>query len=307
MRYHPEIDGLRAVAVVPVILFHAGFPAFSGGFVGVDVFFVISGFLITTIIVADLEAGRFSFARFYERRARRILPALFLVVVACIPFAWFWMLPGQLERFAQSVVSVCVFMSNVLFWRQSGYFEPATDLRPLLHTWSLAVEEQFYIVYPVLLLALWRVAKGRVAAALTVAAAISLALCVVASQYQPTANFYLLPTRAWELFVGALCALRPVRPHRRQDDLLAWAGLAAILVAVATFDETTPFPSLWTLLPVVGTCFLLIYAVPTSGPGRVLSTPSLVGLGIVSYGAYLWHQPLFAFARLRTTRRSCWA
>lgn len=141
MRYRPEIDGLRAIAVVPVILFHAGFPAFSGGFVGVDVFFVISGYLITSTIVKDLEEGRFSFARFYERRARRILPALFVVVIFCVPFAWALMLPQDLERFAESVASVVLFASNILFWRQSGYFEPATDLRPLLHTWSLAVEE----------------------------------------------------------------------------------------------------------------------------------------------------------------------
>src|SRR6056297_1339994 len=150
MQYRPEIDGLRAVAVVPVILFHAGFALFSGGYVGVDVFFVISGYLITSLILEDLDRGTFSLLHFYERRARRIFPALFLVVAACIPFAWALMLPDQLKDFSQSVAAVILFSSNVLFWQESGYFDGAAELKPLLHTWSLAVEEQFYIVFPFL-------------------------------------------------------------------------------------------------------------------------------------------------------------
>lgn len=155
MKYRPEIDGLRTVAVVPVILFHAGFGLFSGGFVGVDVFFVISGYLITTILIDDLERGQFSILKFYDRRARRILPALFLVMLCSIPFAWFWMLPDQLSDFANSLVAVSLFVSNILFW-QSGYFAPAAELKPLLHTWSLAVEEQYYLLFPVFLFLVWR-------------------------------------------------------------------------------------------------------------------------------------------------------
>ena len=148
MNYRREIDGLRAVAVLPVILFHAGFNVFSGGYVGVDVFFVISGYLITTILINELEEERFSIARFYERRARRILPALFVVMLACLPFAYMWMLPSQLKDFAQSLVAVVFFGSNILFWRESGYFAADAEIKPLLHTWSLVVEEQYYIVFP---------------------------------------------------------------------------------------------------------------------------------------------------------------
>ena len=159
MDYRREIDGLRAIAVVPVILFHAGFETFSGGFVGVDVFFVISGYLITSIILAELEQGKFSIVNFYERRARRILPALFLVMLVCIPFAWLWLLPSDMKDFSQSLVAVAVFASNILFWRESGYFDTAAELKPLLHTWSLAVEEQYYVLFPLFLMLFWRLGK----------------------------------------------------------------------------------------------------------------------------------------------------
>lgn len=155
MQYRREIDGLRAVAVLPVIFFHAGFEVFQGGFIGVDVFFVISGYLITSIILADQEQGAFSLIYFYERRARRILPALFIVMLACIPFAWFWLLPLDMMAFSESLVAATMYLANVLFWHQSGYFA-ATELKPLLHTWSLAVEEQYYALFPLLLMIAWR-------------------------------------------------------------------------------------------------------------------------------------------------------
>ena len=147
MKYRAEIDGLRALAVFPVIFFHAGFELFNGGFVGVDVFFVISGYLITTILIEDIENKRFSIVYFYERRARRILPALFLVMLSCIPFAWFWLTPNDLKDFGESLIAVSTFSSNFLFWLESGYFEATAELKPLLHTWSLAVEEQYYIIF----------------------------------------------------------------------------------------------------------------------------------------------------------------
>ena len=161
MKYRPEIDGLRAVAVLPVILFHAGLESFNGGFVGVDVFFVISGFLITSILIRDIESDRFSLSQFYERRARRILPALFFVMLCMLPFAWLWMLPHQLEDFSQGLIAVCLFVSNLLFWRQSDYFAPATEENPLLHTWSLAVEEQYYVLFPLFLVFAWRWGKRK--------------------------------------------------------------------------------------------------------------------------------------------------
>lgn len=154
MNYRSEIDGLRAVAVIPVILFHAGFKIFSGGFVGVDIFFVISGYLITTLLLNDLQAGNFFLVQFYERRARRILPALFFVIFACLPFAWFWLTPQDMKSFSQSVIATSLFASNILFSRTSNYFDTSTALKPLIHTWSLSVEEQYYVLFPLILLVL---------------------------------------------------------------------------------------------------------------------------------------------------------
>ena len=167
---------MRALAVVPVILFHAGFELFSGGFVGVDVFFVISGYLITTILIEDLENQRFSLVRFYERRARRILPALFFVMLVCIPFAWMWMYASQMKDFSLSLVAVSLFASNVLFWRETSYFDTSAEEKPLLHTWSLAVEEQDYVLFPIFLILAWRFGKNRVFWMIVVMAAISLLL-----------------------------------------------------------------------------------------------------------------------------------
>ena len=299
MNYRREIDGLRAVAVLPVILFHAGFGFAAGGFVGVDVFFVISGYLITGILIEDHRQGRFSIAGFYERRARRILPALFLVALCCVPFALLWMTPTQLKDFGESLIAVSLFGSNVLFWMESGYFDAAAEEKPLLHTWSLAVEEQYYVLFPLLLLALWRFGRNPVFYAILALALISFSVSEWTSRIHPSANFYLAHTRAWELFAGALCAFaRPAGPSLR-GNLLSLAGIALILFAVAAFDGTTRFPSAWALAPVVGTVLIVRYGVAGTLTARLLGWRPLVGVGLVSYSAYLWHQPLFAFARIR--------
>jgi peptidoglycan/LPS O-acetylase OafA/YrhL len=303
MKYRPEIDGLRAVAVVPVILFHGGFSLFSGGFVGVDVFFVISGYLITTIIVTELEQGRFSLLRFYERRARRILPALFFVMAACIPFAWMWMPPTQFKDFSQSVVAVGLFASNILFWREEGYFEPTADEKPLLHTWSLAVEEQYYMLFPLALLLLWGLGRNRVFWFIAFVAAVSLLLSEWGWRNEPSANFYLAPTRAWELLAGSICAFI-LRDGRALDkpvlgNMLSLAGVALIVGAIFFFDEHTPVPSLYALIPVGGTCLIILFAASGTWTARLLSLNAFVGIGLISYSAYLWHQPLLAFARIR--------
>ena len=203
MNYRREIDGLRALAVVPVILFHAGVQTFSGGFVGVDVFFVISGYLITSIIIAQIDIGEFSLIDFYERRARRILPALFLVMFVCLPFAWLWLLPAEMMSFSQSLIAVSSFVSNILFWRTSGYFETAAELKPLLHTWSLAAEEQYYLLFPFFLTLTWKLGKRWIISLLVVAAFISLMAAQWGSINKPAATFFLLPTRGFELFIGA--------------------------------------------------------------------------------------------------------
>ena len=300
MQYRREIDGLRAIAVVPVIFFHAGFRGFTGGFVGVDVFFVISGYLITGILMGDLERREFSIARFYERRARRILPALFLVMLCCIPFAVALMLPEQFSDFARTLIAVTFFSSNVYFWRQSDYFAPDVHLNPLLHTWSLAVEEQFYLAFPLLLSLLWKLGKRRALQAIAGLGLLSFLLSQWASIHSPHADFYLAPTRAWELAAGAICAFLVADRGPKSNSLLAGLGLALILTAVVEFGPSTPFPGGYALLPVGGTALIVLFADSRSAVGRLLGARLLVGIGLISYSAYLWHQPLFAFARIRS-------
>lgn len=298
LKYRPEIDGLRAVAVVPVVLFHAGFGMFSGGFVGVDVFFVISGYLITGILLSDIAADRFSILRFYERRARRILPALFAVLLVCLPLAWFLLLPDEMARFGKSMLAVLGFVSNMTFWREEGYFTSASELKPLLHTWSLAVEEQFYIAFPLLLFLLRRLEAKKLAWVIALAALGSFLLSELAASRFALANFYLAPTRAWELLAGSLCACLGRKDGYRHAAWLGWLGLGAIVLAIFLLDGTYPFPSHWALLPVGGTMLLILFAQGQSGAGRLLAMRPMVGIGLVSYSLYLWHQPVFAFARL---------
>ena len=301
MKYRPEIDGLRALAVLPVILFHAGFEYFSGGFVGVDVFFVISGYLITTIIISEMAEGKFSIVNFYERRARRILPALFFVMAACLPFALFWLTPIHLKDFGQSILAVSTFSSNILFWWESGYFGTAAELKPLLHTWSLAVEEQYYILFPVFLMSIWRLGIKWVLIILSITFFVSLGTAQWGAYKSPSAAFFLLPTRGWELLVGALAAFylkynAHVKSHSI-NQVLSLLGFLMIIFSISTFDETTPFPSLYALTPTIGTGLLIICAVPKTLVHKLLSLKFVVGIGLISYSAYLWHQPLLAFAR----------
>lgn len=301
--YRPEIDGLRTIAVLPVILYHAGMQGFDGGYVGVDVFFVISGYLITTIILRECEKGTFSILNFYERRARRILPALFFVVSVCFVLAWTFMFPEDLRDFGKSVLATGLFGSNILFWRESGYFATANELKPLLHTWSLAAEEQYYVFFPIVFILLWGAGLRRRGILLVLFGA-AIAGCILAdwgsSRYQ-SASFYLLPTRAWELLVGAALALVLSRWHPSKGwltDAAAFLGLGLIIIAITFLDETFFWPGRWALLPVWGTALIILFARPFTLVGRGLAMAPMVGIGLISYSAYLWHQPLFAFARL---------
>ena len=303
MNYRAEIDGLRALAVLPVILFHAGFEWFSGGFVGVDVFFVISGYLITTIIISEMDEGKFSIVNFYERRARRILPALFFVMAVCLPFAWLWMSPSDLKAFGQSLVAVSTFSSNIFFWQETGYFDTATELKPLLHHWSLAVEEQYYILFPVFLLLTWRLGIKWVLMLLSLVFIVSLGVAHWAAFNRPSAAFYLLPTRGWELLVGVFIAFylkyNPYLKSYAVNQILSLLGFGMLVYSIAVFDENTPFPSLYALVPTVGTGLLIISAVQNTIVRRLLSLKPIVGIGLISYSAYLWHQPLLAFSKYR--------
>ena len=300
MQYRPEIDGLRAVAVLPVILFHAGFSVFTGGYVGVDVFFVISGYLITSLLIADLEQGNFTIARFYERRARRILPALFVVMFACLPFAYMWMSPSQLEDFSASVVTVILSLSNIFFLSQVDYFAPSAELQPLLHTWSLAIEEQYYFLFPLLLLALHRF-RHRVAVIVVI---FLILLSFIFSEWawreDAERSFFFTLSRFWEIGAGTICAFMTIGRAQRSSNLLSTIGLALIICAVFAYNDSTPFPSFYTLVPVVGTMLVILFAAQDTWVARLLSLRGFVGIGLISYSAYLWHQPLFAFARLRS-------
>lgn len=299
MRYRAEIDGLRALAVLPVILFHAGFPTFGGGFVGVDVFFVISGFLITLILRDELERENLSIVRFYERRARRILPALVFVVLCCVPFAWVWMLPEQFLDFAQSVAAVALFGSNVLFANEAGYFALDSELKPLLHTWSLAVEEQYYLLFPPLLALAWKLGRRSALTLIVLTALASFAVSEWGWRNDPTSNFYLLPGRAWELLAGSIAAFAWADGRLRRNGFAGLAGLAMIVLSIFVYAPDTPFPSYLALLPVGGTVLVLLFARDDTLAGKLLAQRWLVGIGLISYSAYLWHQPILAFARLR--------
>lgn len=298
MRYRREIDGLRAVAVLPVILFHAGLPIFPGGFLGVDVFFVISGYLITTILLEDFEAGRYSVLGFYERRARRILPALFVVMAATIVVAPILMLPSQMAPMAESIAAVSLFVSNLYFLSQIDYFAPASELQPLLHTWSLAVEEQFYLVFPPVLAVLWRRGLRRTVWALTGVALASLVIAEIGAAQSADRNFFFTLSRVWELLAGALAAAALRHRSFAGRDMAAAPGLLMIAGSMLFLGRATAFPSLWTLVPVLGTVLVILFAGSGTVVARILGFRPLVGIGLISYSAYLWHHPLFAFARL---------
>lgn len=304
--YRRDIDGLRAVAVLPVLLFHAKIPGISGGYVGVDIFFVISGFLITGILHREIAQGNFSLVRFYDRRVRRILPALFAMMLVCVAAATVLMMPRDLMDFAKSLVATSASASNMLFWWQSGYFDGAAEAKPLLHTWSLAVEEQYYVLFPLALWALHRWARGRLGWWLGGIAIVSLAASVVCLKLSPISGFYLAPMRAWELMIGGLLAIGvialPRRPAARE--VIAWAGVAAIAFAILTFDAQTPFPGYMALLPSLGAA-AIIYA-GTGGEnsvGRILSLRVPVAIGLISYSLYLWHWPALVFLEYYTIDR----
>lgn len=307
-RYRPEVDGLRAVAVLAVVLFHAGLGV-PGGYVGVDVFFVISGFLITSLIIKDLEAGKFTLAQFWERRARRILPAIGVVVLATLVAGWFLLLPSDYSNLGRSAAWQAVFGANFHYWLSTGYFAGAAEEMPLLHTWSLAVEEQFYMVVPLLLLGVFRLPRFRSRRILLSLFAAGIAVSLVASIYgvarHPAAAFYLLPTRAWELLCGAFIALVPVKwipCSRISREGFSLLGLVGILLPCWLYTKATPFPGFAALSPCLG-AGLFILASTDSGTShqlpasaRLLASRPIVFIGLISYSLYLWHWPFFAFS-----------
>jgi peptidoglycan/LPS O-acetylase OafA/YrhL len=295
--YRPDIDGLRAIAVVSVILCHFGVPGFAGGYIGVDVFFVISGFLITSIVLRDLADGTFTIAKFYERRARRILPAFLFVTVLTSVAAVKLFLPQDLVAFGKSLLASAVFATNVLFWQEGGYFAAPSELKPLLHTWSLSIEEQFYVIFPLLLSFLRRKRPRYLHGSVLTLLLLSLALCVWATGRREFA-FYLLPSRAWELMAGALLATvsAPSRLSARARGVVGLAGLLGIMLPVTLYSNRTLFPGIAAALP----CFAsaaVVLAGPSGPVAYVLSRRVPVFLGRISYSLYLVHWPLLVFAK----------
>jgi len=309
--YRRDIDGLRAVAVLAVVLFHA-FPAvLRGGFIGVDVFFVISGFLITGILLRELESGQFSFAHFYARRVKRIFPALVLVMAVCLAFGWLALFPDEYRQLGKHVAGGAGFAANFVYWAQVDYFDTAAETKPLLHLWSLGIEEQFYIAWPVVLLLVWKV-KPRLSAVLATAALLALvsfALNLGTIQGNATAAFYNPASRAWELLLGAMLACLHAgnaaaagRPRRLPPNLLAWTGVLLLAAGLALVTRKSQFPGWWALLPALGAA-CLIGAGPQAWFNRVLlSNRVMVWVGLISYPLYLWHWPLLSFAQIIESR-----
>ncbi len=295
LSYRPDIDGLRAIAVAAVVAFHAFPERVSGGFTGVDIFFVISGYLITGIIVAELEKGKFSLAHFYARRVRRILPALLLVSAATFAIGWHLLLPDELAQLGRMLLSMAAFSSNFMLWSETGYFDPAASENPMLHLWSLAVEEQFYLIWPIAVLALsrlrhfwWVVLAG---------ATCSFVVCGLLTASHPSTAFYFPVSRGWELLAGALLvAVRERKFSARLADLISSVGIILILWSIFWLTEADHFPGWAAAMPVLGAT-LFIQAGPHAWPNRVLSSRALVSLGLVSYPLYLWHWPLLVYAR----------
>ncbi len=296
--YRADIDGLRALAVLAVIAFHAKLPGFAGGYVGVDVFFVISGYLITSILRREMEAGTYSLARFYERRIRRILPALLVMCAVALGVAALFYIPRDFRDLTQSAGATAVFASNIYFWRKAGYFDQAVEWKPLVHAWSLGVEEQFYILWPLALGLLYPLARRKLQWWLLGLAALSLGIAAVLVTQEPRAAFYLLPARAWELLAGAALALGLSPVADRWREALGFAGIAAILGAVCAYDARTPFPGLTALLPCLGAMAVIAAgAGGSSAVSRLLGLALPAALGRMSYSLYLWHWPVLVLSQ----------
>jgi peptidoglycan/LPS O-acetylase OafA/YrhL len=302
-KYRADIDGLRAVAVLLVVACHVGIYKFRGGFVGVDVFFVISGYLISSVIFADINASRFSLFSFYERRVRRIVPALLAMLFGASILAYVYLLPVETEDFAKSLLSAVFSQSNFYFWSQSGYFDSPAALKPLLHTWSLAVEEQFYIFFPLFLILINRFFRARLRLSIVAVAAISFIAAAIGAYRYPNATFYLAPTRAWELLTGTLLSLQifPAIQGTLRRNAATLTGASLILFSGMTFSAATPFPGIAALAPCVGAA--LIIAGGETGAsliGRALSYKPVVFVGLISYSLYLWHWPIIVFQKIAT-------
>lgn len=305
INYRPEIDGLRAIAVLAVIFYHLELPLglipLNGGFIGVDIFFVISGYLISKIIVKDVTNDSFSFNQFYLRRAKRILPVLILVILLSIPVSWFLLIPDSFSQYSNSILSSLFFTSNILFFMEDSYTSVASKFKPFLHTWSLSLEEQFYLFFPVVILVINKFFNKYLLSFLVIFFLLSLNLSVYSSIRFPDENFYLIPTRAWELLAGSLIAIYEFKHGRFLNnftDLLPAIGLSAIIHSLVFFNNNTLHPSLITLIPIIGVCLLILFMRPGEFVCDILSSRSFLYIGVISYALYIWHYPIIVFLRI---------
>lgn len=304
--YRPDIDGLRAVAVLSVIFYHAGFKLFSGGYVGVDVFFVISGYLITKIILTEIRENNFTLTKFYERRIRRIYPAAFAVMAFVLLISAIIYSASDYINITKSIVSTTFFFSNILFWTESGYFETPSTLKPLLHTWSLSVEEQFYILFPLLLIIFSSLTKFRLRSSIAVIALISFAANIFFTFHYESVAFYFMPLRAWEMLAGSMLVMVdiPQSAKAAHRNILSLAGITLILASVLMFDEETFFPGFAALIPVAGSAIIIYSGMSgRSFIGNILSLKPVVFIGKISYSLYLWHWPLLVIGKYYIIRQ----
>lgn len=296
MNYRADIDGIRAIAVSIVILFHFSVPGFSGGFIGVDVFFVLSGYLISSIIFAQLDKGAFEFGNFYFRRIRRLFPVYIVVMLSTFAIAYALMLPKEFKQFGQSIVASTVYASNILFYLQAGYFDTSSHLKPLLHTWSLSVEEQFYLVFPFVAWATAKFSRKSLFILFSILTLSSLIAAMVYIDLDNSAVFYLYPFRAWEMFLGTLLATQfiPQLSSKLWNNITAVIGVLLIVIPNFLYDSSTLFPGLSALAPCIGTVLLLYTGVSNNGwVQSILSSPVPVFIGKLSYSLYLWHWPVY--------------
>ena len=309
--YRPEIDGLRAISVIFVIFYHAeitilGYNFFDAGFIGVDIFFVISGYLITSLILKELVlTGKFSFLHFYERRARRILPALFFVMLLSLPFGWLYLLPSSFVDFSKSILYSIGFSSNFYF-HFSGLEYGTIDglFKPFLHTWSLSVEEQYYIIFPLSLILCFKYLRKYIIHILVSTLLISLFIADWGSKNYPSINFYFLHSRMWELLAGSILAYLEIKKYRKLENkffnkIFPILGLTLIFFSVLFYNDKIPHPSFYTTIPVIGVCLIIWFSNKKDMITKILSSKLFVGTGLISYSLYLWHFPIFAFARIK--------
>ena len=299
MKYKAHVDGLRALSIIPVILYHLDLTLFSGGFIGVDIFFVISGFLITSIIIDEFKLNKFSLLKFYERRIRRIIPILFFVIFVTSITSLILLSPKQILELNKSIISALFFFSNIFFWMQDGYFTAPSEEKQLLHTWSLSIEEQYYIFFPILFLIFFRKHKFFLFAIIISVFLISFFLSNYASKYHPSANFFLLPFRIWEILAGSLVAFLLHKNETKKSNFLSIIGFLLIILSIFFFSEKTPTPSFYTFIPILGVGLILIYSDKDTLVSKFLSHKILVTVGLMSYSLYLWHFPIVSFFKTK--------